>query len=150
MPKESAISDPLRKIDLTTGLQYGTAEGYPPLVQFLRQFTREHLHPSVPYKDGPEVILSCGNTDGFAKAIELFTNVWNPDRNGVQQREGVLCEEFTYMNAVQTVRPRGLNVVGVAMDGQGMRASGEGGLDDVLKNWDSQRGRRPHLLYTIT
>ncbi|KAJ6130314.1 hypothetical protein N7512_003094 [Penicillium capsulatum] len=124
--------------------------GYPPLFQFLRQFTRDHLHPKVPYKDGPEVILSCGNTDGFGKAVELFTNVWNSDRDEIGQREGILCEEFTYMNAVQAVRPRGLNVVGVAMDGEGMRASGVGGLADVLKNWDFHRGRRPHLIYTIT
>lgn len=150
VPKESTISDPLQKIDLTTGLQYGTAEGYPPLLQFLRQFTRDHLHPNIPYRDGAEVILSCGNTDGFGKTIELFTNYWSPDQNGFEDREGVLCEEFTYMNAVQTARPRGLNVVGVAMDGQGMRASGDGGLGDVLKNWDTGRGRRPHLLYTIT
>ncbi|KAJ5573735.1 uncharacterized protein N7459_008162 [Penicillium hispanicum] len=150
VPKQSPAGDPVRKIDLSTGLQYGTAQGYPPLYSFLRQFAREHLHPNVPYAEGPEVVLSCGNTDGFSKTVELFTNIWNPDRDWIQQREGVLCEEFAYMNAIQTVRPRGLNVVAVAMDGQGMRASGEGGLADVLENWDFRRGRRPHLMYTVT
>ena len=111
---------------------------------------REHLHPNVPYAGGPEVTMSCGNTDGFSKTIELFTNIWNPDRDLIQQREGVLCEAFTYMNAIQTIRPRGLNVIQVAMDEQGMRVSGEGGLADVLGNWDYRRGRRPHLMYTIT
>lgn len=120
------------------------------MLSFLRQFTRDHLHPNAPYAGGPEIIMSCGNTDGFAKAVELFTNVWNPARDWIQQREGVLCEEFTYMNAIQTIRPRGLNVVGVAMDGQGMCAAGPGGLADVLENWDFRRGRRPHLMYTVT
>ncbi|CEJ60440.1 hypothetical protein PMG11_09013 [Penicillium brasilianum] len=150
IPKALDTPDLTRKIDLTTALQYGVAEGYPPIVSFLRQFVRDHLHPNVPYEGGPEVIMSCGNTDGFSKAIELFTNIWNPDRDWIQQREGVLCEEFTYMNAIQTIRPRGLNTVTVAVDSQGMLASGKGGLADVLENWDFRRGRRPHLMYTVT
>lgn len=150
VPKESPIPDLTRKIDLTTALQYGTAEGYPPLTTFLRSFTRDHLHPNVPYVGGPEVLLTCGSTDGLSKAIEAFTNIWNPDRDWIQQREGVLCEEFAYMNAIQTVSPRGLNVVGVVMDGQGMLARGKRGLQDVLENWDFRRGRRPHLMYTVS
>lgn len=150
VPKESETVNPQRKIDLLTALQYGTAEGYAPLLTFIRDFTRKHLHPNVPYAGGPGVILCCGSTDGFSKAIEAFTHVWNPDRDWIRQREGILCEEFTYMNAIQTVRPRGLNVVSVAMDAQGMLASGKGGLADVLDNWDFRKGRRPHLMYTIT
>ncbi|KAJ5947635.1 hypothetical protein N7466_000650 [Penicillium verhagenii] len=150
VPKQSQATDLQHRIDLNTALQYGTAEGYPPLLSFLRQFTRDHLHPNVPYAEGPDVVLSCGNTDGFSKAIELLTNIWNPDRDWIQQREGVLCEQFAYMNAIQTVKPRGLNVVGVAMDAQGMCASGEGGLADVLESWDFRRGRRPHVMYTVT
>ncbi|KAF7716409.1 Uncharacterized protein PECH_005300 [Penicillium ucsense] len=150
IPKEVPTTDPSQKIDLSTALQYGTAQGYPPLFSFLRKFTREHLHPNVPYADGPDIVLSCGNTDGFSKAVELFTNIWNPDRDWIQQREGVLCEEFTYMNAIQTIRPRGLNIVTVAVDAQGMVAHGKGGLEDVLSNWDFRRGRRPHLMYTVT
>jgi DNA-binding transcriptional MocR family regulator len=150
VPKQSEVADPKLRIDLTTALQYGTAEGYPALASFLRQFTRDHLHPNVPYAGGPEILLTCGNTDGLSKAVELFTNVWNPSRDWIQQREGILCEEFAYMNAIQTVRPRGLNVTSVIMDGQGMCASGKGGLADVLENWDFRRGRRPHLMYTVT
>lgn len=149
VPKESKTKDVRRKIDLTTALQYGVAEGYPPLNAFLRSFTRDHLHPNIPYAGGPDVILTCGSTDGFSKAIEAFTNVWNPDRDWIQQREGVLCEEFAYMNAIQTVQPRGLNVASVVMDGQGMLASGKGGLRDVLENWDFRLGRRPHVMYTV-
>ncbi|KAJ5241245.1 uncharacterized protein N7469_002836 [Penicillium citrinum] len=150
VPKEFKTSDPSQRIDLTTALQYGTAEGYAPLLSFLRRFVKDHLHPNVPYKGGPEVILSCGNTDGFCKAVELLSNIWNPDRDWIQQRQGILCEEFAYMNAIQTAQPRGLNIVGVAMDGEGMCVSGKGGLQDVLENWDFRRGRRPHLMYTVT
>lgn len=150
VPKESQSVDLQKKIDLVTALQYGTAEGYPPLLAFVRRFTRDHLHPNVPYAGGPEIILDCGSTDGFCKTIEAFTNTWNPARDWIRQREGVLCEEFAYTNAIQTVRPHGLNIVGVAMDGQGMRVTGKGGLADVLDNWDFRQGRRPHLMYTVT
>lgn len=150
VPKIKDTTDIFRKIDLQTALQYGTAEGYPPLHAFIREFTRNHLHPNVPYIDGPEVILSCGSTDGFGKAIEALTNPWDQKKDWVQEREGVLFEEFAYMNAVQTVKPRGLNIVTVAADPEGMKVYGPGGLEDVLSNWDLRKGKRPHLMYTVT
>ncbi|KAB8274246.1 pyridoxal phosphate-dependent transferase [Aspergillus minisclerotigenes] len=150
VPKESHATDVQNRIDIATALQYVTADGLPPMASFVRQFARHHLHPNVPYAGGPETILTTGATDGFSKSIEVFTNVWNPDRDWTSQREGILCEEFVYMNAVTTVKPRGLNVVPVAIDVQGMLARGKGGLADVLENWDFRRGRRPHLMYTIT
>lgn len=54
------------------------------------------------------------------------------------------------MNAIQTATPRGLNIVPIAIDDEGMMAKGKGGLEDVLENWDFSRGRRPHLMYTVT
>ncbi|KAL3460028.1 pyridoxal phosphate-dependent transferase [Aspergillus heterothallicus] len=149
IPKESP-SAIQKKIDLTTALQYGTVEGIPPLASFVNQFVREHLHPNVPYAGGPATVLSTGATDGLAKAVEAFSNTWNPDRDWVHLRQGVLCEEFVYMNAIQTVEPRGLNVAPVAIDSEGMLPHGPGGLFDVLDNWDYRKGRRPHLMYTIT
>ncbi|KAF9885424.1 hypothetical protein FE257_012946 [Aspergillus nanangensis] len=150
IPKESQTTNLQKKIDLATALQYSTAEGLPPMAAFVRQFTRQHLHPNIPYASGPDTLLTCGSTDGFCKAIEAFTNIWDPDRDWTSQREGILCEEFVYMNSIATAQPRGVNIVPIAMDAQGMRASGEGGLADVLENWDFRRGRRPHLMYTIT
>jgi DNA-binding transcriptional MocR family regulator len=150
VPHDSAEPNVLRKIDLTTALQYGTAQGYPALYSFVRSFAQNNLHPNVPYKDGVEVILTCGSTDGFSKTLECFTNVWDAERDWIREREGVLCEEFAYMGAIQTAQPRGLNVVPVAVDDEGMTASGKGGLEDVLVNWDKNKGKRPHLMYTVT
>lgn len=150
VPHDSTDPNILRKIDLATALQYGTAQGYPPLYYFLRQFTRQNLHPNVPYQDGPEIILTCGSTDGFAKSMEAFSNTWDEERDWIREREGMLCEEFAYMNAIQAARPRGLNVVPVAIDDEGMCAAGKGGLAEVLKNWDKSKGKRPHLMYTVT
>ncbi len=150
VPHHSSASNILRKIDLDTALQYGTAQGYPPLYSFIRQFTRENLHPNAQYKDGVEVVLTNGSTDGFSKSIEAFSNIWDAERDWIREREGILCEEFAYMNAIQTARPRGLNVVPVAVDDEGMLATGKDGLADVLENWDKNKGKRPHLMYTVT
>tara|TARA_R110002003_G_scaffold534_5_gene20222 strand:- start:13483 stop:14916 length:1434 start_codon:yes stop_codon:yes gene_type:complete len=137
-------------IDLMSALQYGQALGYPALYSFIRQFTRDNLHPFVPYKEGPEVILTCGSTDGFSKTIQALSNEWSAEHDPVSERPALLCEEYAYMNAIQTVRPRGFNIAPVAIDDEGMLATGPGGLEDVLENWDFSKGRRPHLMYTVT
>lgn len=149
VPKDSHTADLLHKIDLTTALQYGQAQGYPPLYYFLREFTRNNLHPNVPYKGGPEIILTCGSTDGFSKTIECFNNPWN-EGDPIEDKEGLLCEEYAYMNAIAAARPRGMNIAPVRVDDEGMTAYGPRGLEDVLSNWDFSRGKRPHLLYTVT
>ncbi|KAI4087650.1 MAG: hypothetical protein LQ344_006648 [Seirophora lacunosa] len=150
VPKTSENAEPSRKIDLKSALQYGTAQGYPPLYSYLRQFARENMHPNVPYAGGPEIILTCGSTDGFAKTIEALTNNWVEGEDPVENRPGMIVEEFCYMNAVQTARPRGLCIVPVTIDNEGMVAGGHGGLEEVLAGWDKSKGKRPHLMYTVT
>lgn len=44
---------------------------------------------------------------------------------------------------------KNVNVVPVAMDGEGMLTHGPGGLSDILEDWDHSRGKRPHVLHTI-
>jgi DNA-binding transcriptional MocR family regulator len=150
VPKALAEQDPLKKIDLATALQYGLAQGYPPLLSWIRQFTRDCLHPDVPYRDGPEVMLTVGATDGFAKTLEVFVNPWSPERDPIEERPGMLVETFVYANVLAQALPKGVQTVAVRADSGGMCAAGEGGLEDVLENWDYSTGRRPHLMYTVT
>jgi len=148
VPKSSGTTNLPRKIDLSSGLQYGRAQGYPPLFEFCHTFATTVLHPNIPYKGGAEVILTCGNTDGFSKTLQCLSNEWVEGRDPVAEREGILVEE--YRTAVQTARPRGLTVASVRIDDEGMCADGPRGLRDVLENWDFGKGMRPHLLYTVT
>ncbi|OLN84958.1 Aromatic amino acid aminotransferase C56E4.03-like protein 2 [Colletotrichum chlorophyti] len=150
VPGTASDRDPLRRIDVATALQYGTAEGYPPLRSFVRQFVREHLHPNVPYLGGPEVILSCGSTDGFSKTLELLVDNWDPVKDDARDRPGLLCEVFVYSQVLTQAQPRGVQIVPVEMDEGGMIANGPGGLEEVLAGWDDRNGRRPHFLYTVT
>lgn len=140
----------MKKVDLESALQYGLAQGYPPLLSWVRQFTREHLHPNVPYEGGPEVILTVGSTDGMSKTLELFVDNWVPEKDDPRDRPGLLCENFVYGNVLTQAAPRGMQIVAVEADEGGMVVSGKGGLEDVLANWDYAKGKRPHLMYTVT
>ncbi|KAK4148910.1 pyridoxal phosphate-dependent transferase [Chaetomidium leptoderma] len=150
VPKTLDESDPLKKIDLATALQYGLAQGYPPLLSWVRQFTRENLHPDTPYRDGPEVVLTCGSTDGFSKTLNLFVDQWTEGINDISERPGMLCEPYVYTNVLSQAQPLGVQVVPVKADPSGMAVGGPGGLEDVLANWDTSKGKRPHLMYTVT
>ncbi|KAF2663262.1 aromatic amino acid aminotransferase [Microthyrium microscopicum] len=150
VPHVANTTDATRKIDLTTALQYGTAQGYPPLYGFIKEFTTRCLHPSIPYEGGADIVLTVGSTDGFSKALQCFNNEWSEGVNPVSEREGLIVEEFAYMNAIQSARPRGMNILPIAMDDEGMLAKGPGGLDDALENWDFSKGKRPHLMYSVT
>lgn len=139
VPHESSQTDLEKKIDLATALQYGTAGGYPPLRSFILKFAFEHLHPSVPY-DAPEIILTCGNTDGFSKVIQMIG----------ERGDSLLVEEVLYTPATQASKPLGIGTVPVGMDAQGMRVEGERGLREVLEGWDEARmGKRPSIMYTV-
>ncbi|KAI1447164.1 aromatic amino acid aminotransferase [Annulohypoxylon stygium] len=150
VPHDAPTSDIKKKIDLATALQYGQADGYPPLLSFIRQFAREVLHPNVPYEGGPEVISTCGSTDGMSKALEVFTNIWVEGKNDIRDRPGMVTEVFMYSNVLTQAQPRGIQVVPIEMDEEGMAPYGPGSLEDVLANWDHEKGKRPHLMYTVT
>ena len=59
-------------------------------------------------------------------------------------------EHFCYTQATQGATPRGMGVVPIAIDDEGMCAEGSGGLREVMEGWDFKRGRRPRLMYTVT
>ncbi|RYO86393.1 hypothetical protein DL766_006969 [Monosporascus sp. MC13-8B] len=67
-----------------------------------------------------------------------------------RDRPGMVTEAFLYSNVLAQAEPRGVPVAAVEIDGDGMIPYGPGGLDDVLANWDESKGRRPHLMYTVT
>ncbi|KAK5656313.1 hypothetical protein OQA88_4693 [Cercophora sp. LCS_1] len=150
VPKASSEHDPVKRIDLATALQYGLAQGYPPLLDWVREFTCEYLHPSIPYQGGLDVAMTCGSTDGFAKSMEMFVNPWNEERDDIRNRPGILCERFVYGTILGETGPRGVQTVPVEADTSGMLVTGPGGLEDILANWDSSKGKRPHLMYTVT
>lgn len=148
IPRYSQEGNFAHKIDLGTALQYGSAQGYPPLYAWLRKLVHS-THPNIPYEGGADVIIDGGSSDGLSKVFELLFNPWDQDLDDIQNREGLIVEEFVYGPPVAQLRPKNVNIVPVTMDAEGMLAQGPGSLFDVLQNWDPAKGKRPHVVYTI-
>ena len=55
-----------------------------------------------------------------------------------------------YPNVLGQAQPRGVQIAPVEIDEGGMAVEGPGGLEDVLSTWDESKGKRPHLMYTVT
>ncbi|KAF3292981.1 hypothetical protein TWF132_004990 [Orbilia oligospora] len=135
--------DPSTDIYLARALQYGPCEGLPVLLDFIKDFAVNYQHQGkIPY-DSPSVIMTSGNTDGFNKALEVLADPYRGDK--------ILMEKFAYKGAVNTAACRGIDVVPVDVDKEGMVVEGDDGLQGILESWDVRRdGPRPHLLYTVT
>ncbi|KAF8533383.1 pyridoxal phosphate-dependent transferase, partial [Trichophaea hybrida] len=137
------LSHPLSThIDLSTTLQYSRATGLPAHTNFLRKFAFRHmLQGELGYDETEADILpTFSNTDGISKVI------------GALETKGdtMLIESYCYTSVMTITAPFRIGTCAVAMDAGGMMAEGEGGLRDVLENWDFKKGRRPHFMYTVT
>jgi len=100
------------------------------------------LQGELPYDEAEaDILLTCGNTDGFSKVIGALGT----------RGDTMLVEEFSYTIAVMMTAPFGIGTVPIKLDAYGMLAEGKGGLRDVLENWDEiKMGRSPHFMYTVT
>lgn len=105
--------------------------------KFLLEFVEKVYVPA--FKDY-DILLSCGNTDALYK---IFNLLMDPE-------DSVIVEEFTYPSALAAMHPLQVNTVGIKMDRQGMLDTD---LEEVLSNWELSprgRGKRPHVMYTVT
>lgn len=94
-------------------------------------------------------MINGGAADGLSKVFELLFNNWDEDLNDVQDREGLLVEEFVYGPPIAQIKPKGISVVPVKLDAEGILAHGDGSLSHVLQTWNSAVGKRPHVVYVI-
>ncbi|KAF9105883.1 Aromatic/aminoadipate aminotransferase 1 [Mortierella sp. AM989] len=122
---------------LGAALQYGLGTG----IKSLREFCKEHVNQmhQPKYQDW-DVVLSCGNTDAFAKAVSMLCN----------RGDQILVEEWTYPAALEMMDPLGIRHVPVGMDSEGMSAVA---LKDLLDNWgstpDQASEAKPRVVYLV-
>lgn len=138
-----------RRVDLATALQYGTAQGFPPLYSWIRNWTNSVYHSAIPYQGKADVVICGGSADGLSKIYDLLFNEWDSTVNRLQDREGLLVEEMVYIPPIAQTKHKDVNIVPVKMDAEGMIVDGSGGLLDVLESWNEADGKRPHALYLI-
>jgi DNA-binding transcriptional MocR family regulator len=149
IPKSSPNPNSTSEVSLDTALQYGSAQGYPPLYMKLKRLVNCVYHPNIPYEGGAEIMINGGSADGLSKVFELLFNHWDRGAHDVQERQGLLVEEFLYAPPIAQVKPRDVNIVPVKMDAEGILAYGPGSLFDVLEYWDFANGKRPQVLLVI-
>lgn len=131
------VKDGTSEYDLSIALNYGQATGAPQLIRFLTEHTELIFNP--PYADW-QVCATAGSTSALEQAIRLLC-----DRN---RGDTILMEDYTYPSALQTIRPQGINIVGVKMDAQGLLPDD---MDRILSSWnvETRGSRKPHILYTV-
>eukprot|EP00924_Labyrinthula_sp_SR-Ha-C_P006196 maker-scaffold_63-snap-gene-0.14-mRNA-1 protein AED:0.00 eAED:0.00 QI:266/1/1/1/1/1/2/372/485 len=100
-------------LDTWYALQYNGvsySNGIPRVLSLCRKLLIEDEHG---IRDDDEFFgscLSCGNTDGLMKAVDLLTN----------EGDYILCGEFTYPAAMTSSFAKGRHLAEVEMDEQGM------------------------------
>ncbi|KAF9636123.1 hypothetical protein BFW01_g7018 [Lasiodiplodia theobromae] len=130
--------------NLAAALNYGYAAGSPQLVRFVTEHV-ELVHDP-PYADW-ETCLTAGTTAALDTVLGLFC----------ERGDTLLVEAHTYAGALDAARARGLDVLGVGMDEEGLVPEE---LDRRLREWDGARGggermkkkkkkKKPSVLYTI-
>lgn len=122
------LSDELYKDGCAKFLNYGSTEGYTPL----RDTVKARLHDK--YNAGTEnddLIILTGGQQGMDLAAKCLCN----------EGDTIICEDPTFIGALNCFRTYRLNIVGIPMDSDGMRMDK---LEEALK-----REKNVRMIYTI-
>ncbi|CAG0913628.1 unnamed protein product [Notodromas monacha] len=112
----------------STALQYGTTNGYPPLLQKLNEYLRRYHGIDEEKMRTREMFVVPGAQDGLSKAAECILN----------EGDYVILEKFMYpgtTGALAAMNPKHLTV---ESDGDGMIPES---LLQVLSPWDGENAR---------
>ena len=117
-------------------MQYSPTTGMPPLTKWISQLqAAEHgWHVGA----GARICVTTGSQNALHLALTML----------LESGDTVLADEYAYPGMLETVRPMGVDVLGVAGDGLGMDPDS---LEAVLQQHASGAARRPRprVLYTI-
>ena len=123
----ASIAEDLLRGQGRTLLQYGQSEGYPPLLDTLPGYLRDHFSLRVERQD---LMITTGSMQGLDLLLRALVN----------PGDTVLCESPTFIGALQAMHAAGASVVPVPSDGEGMDLDA---LETLI------RKHRPRLIYTI-
>ncbi|MFA6746603.1 MAG: PLP-dependent aminotransferase family protein [Aminobacterium sp.] len=113
-------------------LQYGTTEGYPPLKEFLAEWTAPRMGKVATLE---EMLI----TTGSQQALDLFS--WAM----IDRGDYVITEDPTYLAALTTFYNHGAKFLGVPMDKDGMQVDL---LPEIIEK-ARKEGKNVKFIYTI-
>ena len=85
-------------VDLSTLLQYSSAEGHPALREFIRNFVAKVYQPG--FSDW-QIQLNVGATAGWNQVVNML----------MERGDAILVEEFTYPGAMNAYQPLDIKAV---------------------------------------
>ena len=117
-------------------MQYSPTTGMPPLTKWISQLQAAEHGWQV--GAGGRICVTTGSQNALHLALTML----------LESGDTVLADEYAYPGMLETVRPMGVDVLGVAGDGLGMDPDS---LEAVLQQHASGAARRPRprVLYTI-
>ncbi len=124
----SKISADIYKTSADTALQYSVTEGYPPLREALKKRLSDKF--GIGGEDDDTIVVS-GGTQGIELACKILCN----------EGDVVVCEDPTFIGALNAFRSNGARVVGVPAEGAG--------LDPDALEATLEREPRAKMLYLI-
>ena len=122
------LSNEIFQKDAVKALQYGITEGYPPLREFLTERLAERFGCQ---KDDNTTIVVTGGQQGLELTCKVMCN----------EGDVVICENPSFIGALNAFRSNGAKLVGVDMDADGINIEA---LEKAC--WDNPRAK---LLYVI-
>ncbi|OSD00598.1 L-tyrosine:2-oxoglutarate aminotransferase [Trametes coccinea BRFM310] len=127
----STSQDEESKLRLRTALRYGHGAGHPDALQTVSRLTNAYHH-------APHHVptMTLGNADAITKVFRLLGG----------PGDYFLADEFTFIPMPLAAEAHGVKWVPVTIDAGGIVPEE---LERILASWDPERGRRPHVLYTV-
>ena len=103
-----AIAEQIFRVMPIAGLQYSMTEGYPPLRESTKRRLKEEFHIG---RDFDDLIITTGGQQGLSLTPNILCN----------PGDTVIVEAPTFVSGINAMRIHGANVVGIEMDGEGIR-----------------------------
>lgn len=122
------IAGDIFKDNATTALQYGATEGYPPLIDAVNRRLSDRFSID---GDGDQTIITTGGQQGIELACKALCN----------EGDAVICENPTFIGALNAFRSNGAVTVGVPLNDDGIDTEK---LEETIKSTPKAR-----ILYVI-
>ncbi|XP_043469350.1 kynurenine/alpha-aminoadipate aminotransferase, mitochondrial-like [Leptopilina heterotoma] len=118
--------------ELGAALQYIPSQGYPPLLQILRDFQRKAHAP--PLWESRDIVIVAGGQDGLSKSLEAIIGYGDP----------ILVQDPFYPGAEVVIAPHDVELIAIRQDDQGIDPDF---LRETLREREASGKKMPKMMY---
>ncbi|KAK2582667.1 hypothetical protein KPH14_004945 [Odynerus spinipes] len=129
---DDGTSFTLEENELSTALQYIPTQGYPPLLQTLREFQRRVHAP--PLWESRDIVIVAGAQDGLSKTLESVIGTGDP----------ILVPDPFYPGVEVVVTPHQAELISIPQDDLGVIPED---MREILRNRQLSGKKMPKIMY---